>query len=221
MRSENIEACPNCGKERWVAKVITGCLCGDCSRRSLEKRKKTSDTLKGYRPFRFNRGKKRGTRLGYKCSPEHIEKVRQNTLAQWRNPITRTRLIEANRLKALAQWRDPIKRERLIKSLIEMRSPNNMELTVLRLLNDNFDNEWQFVGDGQLIIGGLSPDFVNVNGKKLIVEFFGRHWHKPQEEHFKQKVYARFGYRTLVIWSEELKDEGKLVSRISDWVKAA
>lgn len=167
---------------------------------SEEHKQKTSNSLKGYRAFRFNKGRKRGRVAGFSCTPEHIEKVRQ---------------------AAIARWHDPVWRAKEIKALLEIRSPNNMEVEVLGLLNDAFNNEWKFVGDGQLIIGGLSPDFVNINGKKLIIEFFGRYWHKPQDERFKQKVYSQFGYKTLVIWSEELKNKTKLIERIGNWIEAA
>ena len=102
-----------------------------------------------------------------------------------------------------------------------MRKPNKMETIVMGLLDDNFPNAWRFVGDGSLIIDRMCPDFVNINGRKLIIEFFGRAWHKSEEETIRIEKFSQFGYRTLVIWSEELKDKEKLVSRISDWVKAA
>lgn len=190
--------CPRCKKLRWAQKKYVSKMCGDCNRKDPIKRQKFSNSLKGYRAFRFHKGKKRGTRLGYKCSEEHKEKVRQTSLAQ---------------------WRDPIKRERIIRSLLELRAPNNQELEVLDLLNINFGNEWKFVGDGQMIIGGLCPDFININGKKLIIEYFGRRWHRPQEEKFKTKVYSQFGYRTLVIWSEELTDKVKLITKVDGFLK--
>lgn len=142
--------------------------------------------------------KRRQAILGRKCTPEHKEKVRQKALQQWRNPETR---------------------DRLIKSLLNMRSPNNLEIKVLDMLNSNFDNEWKFVGNGELIIGGFNPDFINANGRKLIIEFFGRPWHKPHEEKLRQKIFAQYGYRTLIIWSEELRDKSKLVARIDTWLK--
>ncbi len=195
------DACPNCGHERWVRKELLGHLCIDCARRDESKNEKVSRTLTGrkrdWSPSPEHREKQRQAILGKKCTPEHIEKVRQSSLRQ---------------------WRDPVKREQIVKSLLEIRSPNKQELEVLALLNENFGNEWVFVGNGDLIVGGFCPDFLNVNHEKILVEYFGRYWHRPQDGKFKAKVYAKFGYKTLIIWSEEMREKDKLIERISNWL---
>lgn len=195
--------CPNCHKPRWIRHYRLGTLCRQCSCELVNARpdvvKRKSESLKGYREFRFHKGKKRGTRLGFKCSVEHKEKVRQNSLAQWRNPVTR---------------------DRIVKAILEVRSPNKHEVILEKLLNDNFANEWKFVGDGSIIINGLSPDFINVNGKKLIIEYFGRPWHRPQDAHYKIKEYAKFGYRTLVIWSDKFRDKKYIISEVDKWINS-
>ena len=194
------EACPNCSKKRWVRKNITGCLCADCNRIDPIKRQKISQTLTGckrdWSPSKEHRERIRQAILGKKCTSEHIEKVRQASLTQWRNPETR---------------------DRLVKALLEIRSPNKQEMLVLDMLNRYCGNEWKFVGDGSLIIGGLSPDYVNTNGKKMIVEYMGEYWHRPQDGKYKAKIYAQLGFKTLVIWSRELKDKDKLIEHIQTW----
>lgn len=76
---------------------------------------------------------------------------------------------------------------------------------------------YKFVGDGKVIIGGKNPDFVNVNGQKKIIEFFGEHWHKPEDEIEKREIYNSYGFDLLVVWGKDLKDERLLLKKIVDF----
>ncbi|MEK0338471.1 MAG: hypothetical protein QQN41_13665, partial [Nitrosopumilus sp.] len=89
-------------------------------------------------------------------------------------------------------------------------------------------NEYKFVGKGEFIIGGKCPDFINVNGQKKIVEMFGDFWHGnkyrflalgdslSKKEHGQQRIkhFAKYGYKTLIIWEHELQNENKLKRKI-------
>lgn len=180
----------------------------------------------------------------FKATNEMREKWSKAAKEQWRNPISREKINAAThsgaatqkrslartgcrhtpeakakiREAALQQWRHPIKRQRIIKALLEMRSPNKLEQKLLSILSIAYPNEWKFVGDGQLIIAGRCPDFVNVNGKKLIIELFGECWHKPSDELIKKRLFAKYGYGTLVIWSKELYNKSVLLQKIEHWL---
>ena len=82
------------------------------------------------------------------------------------------------------------------------------------LLKKSFPNEWKFVGDGQFILAGKCPDFINVNGQKKIIEFFGNYWHKLEEEQQRINLFTEYGYQTLIIWEHELKDIDKLSNKL-------
>lgn len=181
------------------------------------------------------------------------KKWSQATKRQWANPKSRAILLatsqspEANRKRseamkghtfpaernekvrqaALRQWQNPVTRERIVQALLNMRSPNKQELQLQAVLDSHFPNEWKFVGNGQLIIAGLCPDFVNVNGKKLIIEFFGKYWHSKVNpkynescnEDYRIQAFAKFGYKTLVIWDNELSNESELMDKIIVWLR--
>jgi hypothetical protein len=74
-----------------------------------------------------------------------------------------------------------------------------------------------------MVLGGRIPDFVNINGKKQIIELFGDYWHgekhtgrtKEQEELLKINHYKQFGWDTLIIWENELKELENVKNRIS------
>lgn len=103
-------------------------------------------------------------------------------------------------------------RETIMKILVR-RSPNNPEQYLTKFfINNNFP--YKFVGDGQIIIGGRNPDFIDTTNRHKIIEFFGEHWHKPEDENIKRKIYKEHGYSLLVIWGNDLKDETKLYNTI-------
>lgn len=107
--------------------------------------------------------------------------------------------------------------------------PNKMELYLYSILQNYFPDEWKYVGDGQVIMGGLCPDFINCNGKKKIIEFFGSYWHKDilssiskpynRTEEGKKIIYKKYGFDMLIIWDYELKDEERLVTKIRDFIE--
>ncbi len=96
-------------------------------------------------------------------------------------------------------------------------SPNKLEIFMNELLQDMFPNEWKFVGDFDTFIGGKCPDFINVNGRKQIIEVFGNYWHKKEDIKTRTDHFKQYGFDTLVIWENDInknlsKVKSKLVS---------
>ena len=81
------------------------------------------------------------------------------------------------------------------------------------------------MGDGSFIIGGLNPDFINVNGKKKVIELFGRVWHDTYLKDWKRSelgrmmVFSSYGFDTLIIWDDELEDKQVIIDRIKEFNK--
>ncbi|MDO9581338.1 MAG: hypothetical protein Q7J06_12390 [Bacteroidales bacterium] len=94
------------------------------------------------------------------------------------------------------------------------RPPNKYERMFDKFLQDNFPSEWKYVGDGKLIIDRKNPDFININGKKAIIELWGDYWHKGDDPERLIDFYGKYGYRTLVIWTHELKHPETLKEKI-------
>lgn len=214
---------------------------------SLETCLKMSQTMK----YLYREGILQHPLKGKHLSPEWRAKIGEATKRRWANPESRKRMIEGAtspdclkrraksmlgqkrstktkekvRQNTLRQWRDPRMRERLVHALLHMRSPNGQEVELKQLLDTYFPQEWKYVGNGQLIIAGLCPDFVNVNGRKRIIELFGEYWHSKKNPKFKRsygeqhraKIFADFGYEMLVIWASELKDKEGIIEKIDKW----
>lgn len=101
-------------------------------------------------------------------------------------------------------------------------NPNNLEKQVLKILNRLYCDEYKFVGDHSFWIEGKNPDFVNTNGKKKIIEAFGIYWHgktrtgQNEEDHEKERIdhFLKYGFKTLIIWEDELRNVKKLEEKI-------
>lgn len=114
--------------------------------------------------------------------------------------------------------KDPEFIKRRLKGL--MKRPTKPEKYLDSLIQKHFPNEFQYTGDGKIIINGLCPDFTNCNGKKLIIEVFGNYWHSKNKNSLsleeREKRFAEFGYKMIVIWENELKtlSENEIVNKI-------
>lgn len=105
--------------------------------------------------------------------------------------------------------------------------PNIPEQKLQCILNTHFPNQWQYTGDGSVVLGGMKPDFLNVNGKKAVIEVFGDYWHGKRSRNWRETeigrlmAYGYWGFRCLVIWEHELGKlpEREIVRRIRRLVK--
>lgn len=105
---------------------------------------------------------------------------------------------------------------------LKMR-PNNQEQILNKILCRLFPNEYKFVGDFSFVLGGRSPDFMNVNGKKKLIELFGDYWHNhkyfPKMQTSKERIeyFKNYGFNTLIIWESELKNLNDLESKLKEF----
>jgi G:T-mismatch repair DNA endonuclease (very short patch repair protein) len=162
---------------------------------------------------------------------QHIREAVKNGLAK----MSPAKKIEMNTKRNIAQkgkthfelhpevarqcginfWKDPEKARR-----IAWKRPTKPERSLDRLLSINFPGQWKYVGDGQTRFGGKCPDFINVNGKKQLIEIFGIHWHDIFDVSRRIDHFNQFGFATLVIWEDELKNEIALIDKIKHFGKA-
>ena len=90
--------------------------------------------------------------------------------------------------------------------------PNKSEQRLLDFLNEFFPGKFVF-NDGRLLIDQKIPDFPCVNGHKVILELIGRRdfpKHTDEELEQREKLFAEYGFRTLFIYQEDLRNEDKL-----------
>lgn len=116
------------------------------------------------------------------------------------------------------------KRPKFVKRMMEKLhvKPNKPESKLIRLIDDN-NLPFDYVGDGSALIGGLCPDFLH-NEERKIIEIFGRIYHDPsisfkkinwKRQYWGRKaIFSQLGYDTLIIWDDELGNEHKIIERI-------
>lgn len=114
--------------------------------------------------------------------------------------------------------------EGLRKALLANKlKPNKLEVFLNSLLETHFPGEFRFNGDLSqgVMLGGLVPDFINVNGKKEVIELFGDYWHDTKRnipwkatEFGRQAVFSQLGFKLLVIWEHELKSPEEVIEKI-------
>ena len=148
---------------------------------------------------------------------EYREKHHQGMIKAWDNKEIRERHSKIQKIvqnrperrkrnsqNILELWQDP---EYVMKQM-ESRDlrPNKPESFILFLLNRMYPREWKYTGDFSFTIGGKNPDFVNINGQKKCIEFFGDYWHRGENPNYRKKAFAKYGWDTLIIWEHELED---------------
>lgn len=227
-RRKNISCCVDCGKkltkqsstrcwECWK-KLHPDRFCIGCGKRLVSKKQKRCKTChtKLQRKNKLKvccvvcgktlKTRDKNTKRCWKCYIKTKE-VSKETKKKYRNHMKK-------------QWK--INKNEIVKKIMKglQLKPNKPEKILSQLCLILFNRDYKYVGDGQVILEGFNPDFINVNGQKKIIELYGNYWHNKadykERDKRRLKSYTRLGYKTLIIWEHELKDldyvAGKLIS---------
>lgn len=156
------------------------------------------------------------------------QKISITAKKNWRDSDIRKRTLSAirsetnrNKLKIITKnhWNNKDYRKKVLSSLLKsgLNRPNKSEKLVHSLLEEIVPNQYEYVGDGKIIIEGFNPDFIDKLNKKII-EFFGNYWHSREDYKIRDKkklqIYKDKGYKVLVIWGSELENIQTLKNRI-------
>lgn len=103
-------------------------------------------------------------------------------------------------------WQDPEKVKVMVKKMrwARQQKPNNLEASVMEMLNKYFPDEWQYSGNGGLVLGRCCPDFVRNHGHNQVIEIYGDYWHRGENPQDRVDLFDTYGYKTLVIWENEV-----------------
>jgi len=119
-----------------------------------------------------------------------------------------------------AEWasKDKDTQEYLRRIRSATGSPTKPELIFKEICERN-NLPFKYTGDGQLWIGKkkkLNPDFIESNGKRIIVEIMGAYWHSPILNKnipthgtlkYRKAHYKRFKWIPIFIWDTDLLRE--------------
>jgi G:T-mismatch repair DNA endonuclease (very short patch repair protein) len=112
-----------------------------------------------------------------------------------------------------------------------IKRPTKPERQMDNLLQCHFPNEWRYTGNGEIIIAGLNPDFININGRKEIIEVFGEAFHDPEhsfmkvpyraQEEGRRAIYDSYGFKMLVVWASELREPLTVVEKVRKFAESS
>ena len=119
----------------------------------------------------------------------------------------------------LELWRQDDFKKKMVRAIVRAvcKHPNKAERQLDVLLNYYLPNEYRYVGNGDFILGGKCPDFLNVNGKKKLIELWGDYWHRNHNPENRIAYFKKFGFDTLIIWGHELKNSLELIPKLLEF----
>ncbi len=102
--------------------------------------------------------------------------------------------------------------------------PNKPEKILIEIIKEN-NLPFNYVGDGMIWFKGFghsfNPDFLSKNPKHII-ELFGDYWHNlpnvKEKDKKRLQTYSKYGYKTLVIWENELKNKQEIINKINSFI---
>ena len=133
-------------------------------------------------------------------------------------------------LASKENWRNPEYRDRVLKkSRKTMKKRPNLPEGILKKIIEKNNLPFNYVGNGDIWVGGFNPDFLSKNPKHII-EVFGDYWHNipnvKKRDKRRLKTYQKYGYQTLIIWDYELTGrhgkelgEKEIIKKIKRFIK--
>jgi len=115
---------------------------------------------------------------------------------------------------AKRRWRNPD----YVRRVMAKHQPNKPEQQLIALIEAHH-LPFKYVGNGEFILGGKCPDFLNTDGKKQLIELFGTYWHPVFDVAKRTEHFRSYGFSTLCIWEDELQDEAKTLKKIKQFAR--
>lgn len=115
--------------------------------------------------------------------------------------------------KCMGEWQSQSSEFLALVLKANQIKPNKKELALLDIIQE-LSLPYSYVGDGDFILGGKCPDFLNTNGQKKLIELWGNFWHKGQDPQERIDYFKQYGFQTLVIWESELAHSTDLKEKL-------
>ncbi|MEM5781948.1 MAG: hypothetical protein QXD43_01990 [Candidatus Aenigmatarchaeota archaeon] len=99
-------------------------------------------------------------------------------------------------------------------NMLYITKPTRLEKLFIKLIK-KYNLPYKYVGNGSFWVKNANPDFINVNGKKEVIEIFGDFWHNPKlnkycnyehTEKGRKLIFKKYGFNCIVIWEKEFNN---------------
>jgi len=90
---------------------------------------------------------------------------------------------------------------------VKLTSPNSYEQKIIDLCEKK-NYPFVFVGNRYKVIENKSPDFIDTDGSKRIIECYAKYWHEDSYEETRSKFFKARRYRILFLSDDDLDVEG-------------
>lgn len=169
--------------------------------------------------------KLREKNLGKKHSVESIEKRKGKT--PWNKNLTkeideRIQKASIKRSKSMLQnWQNKDFQEKQLNAILNYKPPSSYEKKLISII-EKHKLPYKFVGDGKCFIGGKVPDFININGKKIVVELYDNSqktlWFGSVENYQKERktIFEKYGWVTIFLDENDLKSESIICKKLGE-----
>ena len=176
--------------------------------------KETDERVKKYadnKPDSVNDSISKAKIKFYQEHPEAIMKGENHPMFG-KNHSKKSRQMNSDAHKLL--WENPVFVKRMFMSFIQ--KPTKPEKELKSLLDVVLPKEYEYNGiyGCGVSIGRKIPDFVNVKGKKKVIEMNGEYWHKGENPQDRIDLFKEYGYDCLIIYDFELQDKRKVINKI-------
>lgn len=175
------------------------------------------------------KAKRLGLRKPKKFFSEHSHELWENDGNFRRKALkalneNRERAIRTSTERIKRMNRDPNFQKKRIKGLL--KRPTSLEGDFITFFQ-KYNLPFNYCGDGALIIGTWCPDFVGNNGGKSCIEVSNKTMRRKvakeiPEEYARERIdyFAKYGWKCLVLWEEELKNEKKLLQKVQNFMNS-
>jgi len=105
-------------------------------------------------------------------------------------------------------WDQKEYKDKAIKAVLKglLKRPTSLEQETISLFS-KYNLPYKYVGDGELIIGGKNPDFVNINGEKKLIEVGNVYHHQGNYIQERKEHFAKYGWETYVFIGDQLNEK--------------
>jgi len=132
---------------------------------------------------------------------------------------TKRKIGEKNKINTKRNWQIQEYREKVIRNSLKalLKRPTKLEQKFIKFCK-KYSLPFRYCGNGSLLVGYKNPDFVESNEKKMCIETANYYHHQGNWSQKRIEHFARYGWKCLVLWEEEFKDEQSLLNKIKVFI---